>query len=166
MNKILSQTRTYSHDNGLGVPHSHLYEYEVNSTLYECVNGKVVQNNGKDSIFVGNAYNKKNFAYIIKKKESGHVGVVEVEKPNTNKKQQTLDGAKFTKVERESNHPGWSKAIIATNKTKNEIIEFETLQLATKHSGYKNASSLSKMIREGRERNGWSYKYKNKNKKK
>lgn len=167
MNEILEQTRTYSHDNGLGKPHTYLYECNVGSTMYECVNGKVVQNNGKESIFIGNATTKVDFAFIINKKESGHKGVIDLKKLKASevvkKIKPNARQSKILKIKLDSKIPmKWNREIIAENMESGQIIEFETMTLARDFTGYKCAKSLKRLIENETVHKGWKYTYKKK----
>lgn len=59
MEHILKNTKTYSHDNGLGFTHSYKYVFDTGKNVYECTNGVVIRHMKKGNIILGVAKTKQ-----------------------------------------------------------------------------------------------------------
>lgn len=154
MNTILSKTRTYSHDNGLGQPHSYKYEYSNGRIAYECINGRCVKCNKIRDTFIGTATTKQEFAYLVAGKTMTKGEKV---KPVESKKPKRKPKFKIVKCKVK---PKSSRAVVAAHVETGDVIEFETINLATKHTNYKHPDSLRRLIKLKLEHNGWIYKFK------
>lgn len=86
MEHILKNTKTYSHDNGLGKPHSYKYVYKTNRNVYESVNGIVKRYMKNKVAFIGIAKSKKEFAQIVRDAQDGVIKSDRIEVGLYNKK--------------------------------------------------------------------------------